>query len=216
MNIGTTFILSIIIFLPGLLWAMADRAWGNEKNPPFWVMFVKAILFGTFAYGMLVFGFKLLNMVFDIPISIKNPILNLDNDSVPGDFELEILLALPTTLGLAIIWFYAAKYEWISKLLYIIRAITPLQEKSMMSTILESPKGIIRRVCVWDNNRDFIYFGKLMSFIEEKELIKLHLEEVTICNLEGEEIRKTDQLIYTCPVKDFKIEIINQEENTNA
>ena len=71
MNIGTTFILSIIIFLPGLLWAMADRAWGNEKNPPFWVMFVKAILFGTFAYGMLVFGFKLLNMVFDIPISIK-------------------------------------------------------------------------------------------------------------------------------------------------
>ena len=140
----------------------------------------------------------------------------MDNDSVPGDFALEILLALPTTLGLAIIWFYAAKYEWISKLLYIIRAVTPLQEKSMMSTILESPKGIIRRVCVWDNNRDFIYFGKLMSFIEEKELIKLHLEEVTICNLEGEEIRKTDQLIYTCPVKDFKIEIINQEENTNA
>ena len=47
-------------------------------------------------------------------------------------------------------------------------------------------------------------------------IIRGHLSEVAICNLQGEVIRKTDQLIYTCPIKDFKIEIINQEENTNA
>ena len=216
MNFGTVFIVTIIILLPGLLWSMADRAWGNEKNPPFWVMFVKATLFGAFAYSMLAFGFKLIDMVIDIPISIENPILKLGEDFKPVDYELEVLLSLPTTLGLAILWFYAEKYQWISKFLYKIRAVTPLQEKSLMATILENPKGTIRKVCVWDNERDFLYFGKLMRFIEEKELVKVYLEEVTICNLEGEVIRKTDQFIYTCPVKDFKIEITNQEENTNA
>ena len=188
----------------------------TEKMPPFWVMFVKTILFGAVAYSILVLGFKVVDMVIDIPITVENPILKLGENFELKDYELEILLALPTTLGLAILWFYSVKYQWISKFLYKIRAVTPLQEKSLMATILEGLEGTIQKVCVWDNKRDFLYFGKLMTYVEEKELIKIHLEEVTICNLEGEVIRKTDQFIYTCPVKDFKIEIINQEENTNA
>ena len=216
MNFGVAFILTIIIFLPGLMWAMADRAWGKEKMPPFWVMFVKTILFGAVAYSILVLSFKLVGVVIDIPVSIENPILKLGMDFKLKDYELEMLLALPTTLGLAILWFYAVKYGWISKFLYKIRAVTPLQEESLMTSILEDSVGTILKVCVWDNNRDFTYIGKLMRFIEGKELITVLLEEVTICNLEGEVIRKTDQFIYTCPIKDFKIEIINQKENTNA
>ena len=212
MNFGAIFVYTILVFFPGIMCAMADRTWGPDKNPPFYMFFLKSLGFGLLIYWILEFGSKIVGWVFEIPINFENPVWKLGAKSNIEDLGDEILAGMLTALVFTILWSYNVKYELLTKFLNNIGAVAPLEQARISSIILDCSPDIELTVCIWDDVKDRTYTGILESFEEIGIDITVLLNEVTICNSEGKELKQCKQFIYSCQRNDFKIEIINREE----
>ena len=211
MNFGAIFIYTVIIFFPGIMCAIADRTWGLDKNPPFYMFFFKSLGFGLLIYWMLEFGLNFIGWVFEMPITFESPIWKLNDADILSNSSDEILVGMLTALVFSVLWSYNVKYTLLTKFLNIIRAVAPLERARLSSIILDCSSDTILTVCIWDDIKDRTLTGKLKSFEEIGNDITVLLTDVTICNSEGKVLKQCKQFIYSCHRNDFKIEIINKE-----
>ena len=136
----------LVVFLPGLIWAAADLRWGFDKNPPFYVIFGKSLIFGLVAYWVLVFGLRFFGWLIDMPILVNNPILKLTAKSQSTTLEYEILGALPNTFVLIGLWLLAVNKDLFTRFWVKIRVVPEHKDRSLSSIILEQPSNSSREV----------------------------------------------------------------------
>ena len=211
MNFGELFVFTIIVFFPGIMCAVADRTWGHDKSPPLHMLFVKSLGFGLFIYLILEFSFNLIGWVFEIPITFENPVWKLNDKFVLDGMSNEILTGMLAALVFIIVWSYNVKYDFFTKSLHKIGAVERIQRAKMSSLLLSHHEDIKLIVRVSDFKNDRSYVGGFVSLEENDNVIGVLLKNVTICNIGGNVIRETEQIICSILKSNFTIEIISQE-----
>ena len=205
----------LVVFLPGLIWAAADRRWGFDKNPPLHMLAGKSLIFGLISYWVLVYSLRFYGLLRDMPILIENPILKLGKETRSATIEYEILGALPVTFFLIGVWLLAVNKDLLTSFWIWIRVVPEHKDKSMFSIALEHTPQTKQTIRVWDDNSDRTYLGKLVGYEESNNVIGVIISDVTISSISGNVISKSEQFLYSCKKEDFKIEIINLEETKN-
>ena len=201
-----------MIFLPGIMWALADRRWGYEQNPPVVVLLFKILLFGSVTYGFVV-TLKILGWLPDISEFIKEAVFILTGESEVDTRKYELLVySIPVSAVLTAIWLFLVKIDAFSRSLHEIGAIKIDQRTNVISEALKCPSNLMLliRVCDFENGR--FYKGELKSFEILHGEICLILNKVEICGIDGNVLGKAEQYIYSRLTKNFEFEIITVKE----
>ncbi len=201
-----------IIFLPGIIWALSDRSLGNEKNPPAIVLVLKILLFGAFTYGVIV-TLRYLGWLPDISKFVQEAALILtgEEEEVPPEYEL-LILSLPVSVILTLIWLYLVEIKAFKKFLAKIRVVKRTKLVSFISGALDCPSNCVLLIRIWDFKNDRSYKGVLQAFEELGDIVKVLLKEVEICEINGNVLINTEKFMYTCETKNFQFDIITIKE----
>ena len=107
-----------IAFLPGILWARIDRKYASMSDSSQVDFLVKSLAFGLTSYAVVYTLYLLPGFEFSLVIvgDIGRDRVNLIN------FYDEILISIPVSFFLAVIWVYASTNKWFGKFLRLIRA----------------------------------------------------------------------------------------------
>ena len=201
-----------MIFLPGIMWALADRRGGFEKNPPTIILVLKIFMFGSFTYGLLI-TLSFFGWLPDISEFVKEAVLILTEDSkdVPKEYEL-LVFSIPTSAILTLIWLYLVNIKAFSWLLFKIGVIKSAHQFSLIYAALDCSPNIILMIRIRDFESGRSYKGELDSFDESQGAIKLILNDVEICNIDGNILGKAEQYVYSRSTQNFEFEIITRKE----
>ena len=201
-----------IIFLPGIIWALADRSLGNEKNPPAIVLLLKILLFGAITYGVLII-LRYFGWLPDISKFVQEAafILTGEKEEVPPEYEL-LVLSIPTSVVLTLIWLNLVEIDAFKKLLAKIHIIKSAKLVSFISGALDCPPNCVLLIRIWDYKNDRSYKGELQAFEESPDFIQILLKEVEICDIKGNVLINTEKFMYTCETKHFQFDIITIKE----
>ena len=201
-----------IIFLPGIIWALSDRSLGNEKNPPAIVLVLKILLFGAVTYGVII-TFRYLGWLPDISKFVQEAALILTgrDEKVPPEYEL-LILSLPISVILTLIWLYLLEIKAFNKFLAKIRVVKRTKLISFIEGALQCPPNCVLLIRIWDYKNDRSYKGKLRAFEESLDFIRLLLNEVEICDINGNILTNTEKFMYTCETKNFQFDIVSIKE----
>ena len=201
-----------MIFLPGIMWALADRRWGYEQNPPVVVLLFKILLFGSVTYGFVV-TLKILGWLPDISEFIKEAVFILTGESEVDTRKYELLVySIPVSAVLTTIWLFLVKIDAFTRGLLKIGAIKIDQQISLIYSALECSPNSILIIRIWDFENGRSYNGELESFEILHGEICLILNKVKICGIDGNVLGKAEQYIYSRLTKNFEFEIITVKE----
>ena len=201
-----------MIFLPGIMWALADRRWGYEQNPPVVVLLFKILLFGSVTYGFVV-TLKILGWLPDISEFIKEAVFILTGESEVDTRKYELLVySIPVSAVLTTIWLFLVKIDAFSRSLHEIGAIKIDQQMSLLSDALKYPPNhvMILRILDFKNGRS--YKGELESFKETNGVISVILNNIEICDINGNIQSNAKQYVYSRSIKNFEFEIVTIKE----
>ena len=172
-----------IIFLPGLIWAQLDARYAmKEKSGPA-EFFIRAFIFGLVTYvgvyclyGLLGCNFSLL----EINYSDTRKFLS-------KEFIDEIIISVPFSFVLAVIWIYAATYKWLTRFLHLIRATRKYGDEDVWDLTFSSSVVKPDYVHVRDFDKGIVYAGWVEAFSETGKLRELLLSDALIYDDSGEE-----------------------------
>ena len=203
-----------MIFIPGIMWALADRRWGYEQNPPVIVLIFRIILFGSLTYVPLII-LEYFGWLPDISEFVEEAvhIFTGSSSGVPRKYEL-LVFSIPTSAVLTVIWLFLVEVDSFTRLLIKIGAIESTREVSLISAALECPPDSALIIRIWDLENGRSLKGVLDSFDEFQDVISLILKEVEICDIDGNVLSKVSHYIISRPTKNFEFEIITIKEKT--
>ena len=201
-----------MIFLPGIMWALADRRGGFEKNPPTIILVFKIFMFGSFTYGLLI-TLSFFGWLPDISEFVKEAVLILTEESkdVPKEYEL-LVFSIPTSAILILIWLYLVNINAFPWFLFKIGVTKSIQPMSLISAALICFPDYILMIRIRDFESGRSYKGELDSFDQTQGAIKLILNDVEICNKDGSILGKAEQYVYSRSTQNFEFEIITRKE----
>ena len=201
-----------MIFLPGIMWALADRRWGYEQNPPVVVLLFKILLFGSVTYGFVV-TLKILGWLPDISEFIKEAVFILTGESEVDTRKYELLVySIPVSAVLTTIWLFLVKIDAFSWSLYKFKVIEIDQQMSLISESLKNPPNQVMILRILDFENGQSYKGELESFEILHGEICLILNKVEICGINGDVLGKAEQYVYSRSTKNFEFEIVTVKE----
>ena len=203
-----------MIFIPGIMWALADRRLGYEQNPPIFVLILKIFLFGSLTYVPLII-LEYFGWLPDISEFVKESvhIFTGGSEEVPKKYEL-LVFSIPTSAVLTVIWLFLGKINAFTRFLINIGAIKSARQVSLISAALECPSDSTLIVRIWDFENDRSLKGELDGFDEFQDVISLILKKVEICDIDGNVLNKVNHYIFSRPIKNFEFEIITTKEKT--
>ena len=172
-----------IIFLPGLIWAQLDARYAmKEKSGPA-EFFIRAFIFGLVTYvgvyclyGLLGCNFSLL----EINYSGTRKFLS-------KEFIDEIIISVPFSFVLAVIWIYAATYKLLTRFLHRIRATKKYGDEDVWDLAFNSSEVRPEYVHVRDFDKNITYAGWVKAFSETGKLRELLLSDVVVYSNSDEE-----------------------------
>ena len=115
----------ILIFFPGIMWALADKRWGFDKNPNNYIFTVKIFMFGFCVYGCLI-TLSILGWLPDISEFVKEAVFIItgEADNVPREYEL-LVLSIPVSMVLIPFWLFLVEIDAFTVILGYIHVIRP-------------------------------------------------------------------------------------------
>ena len=176
MGIDIVLVQLAIVFLPGLIWAQIDARYAAKEKAGQVQFIIRAFLFGMFSYLVVFIGYGLFRQSFsvlDIDAARQTGILL-------GHFADEILISIPVTLVLAVLWVYAATYKLLHRLLLWMRATKKYGDEDVWDYTFNSPGEEVEYVHVRDFDRGTTYAGWVRAFSATGRQRELLLRDVIV------------------------------------
>ena len=176
MGIDIVLVQLAIVFLPGLIWAQIDARYAAKEKAGQLQFIIRVFLFGMFSYLVVFMGYGLFGQSFSI--------IDIDTSSqariVIGDFVDEILISIPVSLVLAVLWVYAATYKLLHRLLRWMRATKKYGGEDVWEYTFNSREDEVEYVHVRDFDRGITYAGWVRAFSATGRQRELLLRDVIV------------------------------------
>lgn len=172
-----------IVFLPGLVWARLDSRYASVEKPSETELLIRAFMYGLTTYAIVYLLYWAHGREFSIlrVEGEEKSILLLDN------FIDEILLSIPISFGLAIIWIASSNHKWLTRLLQFIHVTKRYGDEDVWDFTFNSSQAAVEYVHVRDFDKNITYGGWVNAFSESGKLRELVLRDVIIYDSEGNE-----------------------------
>lgn len=197
-----------ILFLPGLIWAQLDAGYVIKEKPSQAEFFIRAFIFGLMTYAVVYVGYGLFGCDFSVlPVS--------DSDSkkfLTNEFIDEILISLPVSFILAVIWIYSSTYKWLTRFLQMIRATKKFGDEDVWDFMFNSSQAEFEYVHIRDFNKSITYAGWVAAFSETGKLRELLLKDAVIYDCVGQIIEKIPWFYLARDKTDVHIEFPYREQ----
>ena len=188
-----------IVFLPGLIWAQLDARYAMKEKPGPAEFFVRAFIFGLVTYVGVYFWYEIWGRSFSL-LEIS------DSDSkifLSKEFIDEIIISVPVSFILAIIWIYAATYRWLTRFLHTIRATKKYGDEDVWDLTFNSSEAKPDYVHVRDFDKGIVYAGWVEAFSETGKLRELLLSDVIVYgNSDGEDTTEETEIRFLYIARD--------------
>lgn len=153
-----------LIFLPGIIWANIDSTYVANRPLNQTQMLIKAFVLGLATYAIL----------FLIYVSFgRNFYYKAFSDTSKidvGSFFDEILLSIPTALGLSVAWLYFQNYRCLTRVLHLIKATKRFGNQDVWTFTLNSGQPYVEYVNIRDLERGYTFSGFVNSFSEREDV----------------------------------------------
>ena len=182
-----------LIFLPGIIWANLDAEFGSGPKVDKPTLALNSFLFGIATYSALYiiyisFGYEFSSSALNNPSK-----LNL------ADFVDEIVVSVPLSFLMSIIWLYSVRFRWIMKILNKIGATTRFGSEDVWSFTLNSSQKHVEYVDVRDIENGLTFSGYINSYSETEDIRELLLIDAIVYNENGVEISKAPHMYISFP-----------------
>jgi hypothetical protein len=182
-----------LIFLPGIIWANLDATYGSGPKVDKPTLALNAFLFGITTYAVVYLVYRIFCKEFS-----TNALNGVEAISLV-DFIDEILVSIPTSFLLAVIWLYSVRYRWIMKLLNYIGATRRFGLEDVWSFTFNSNQPHVEYVDVRDVQNGFVYSGYVNAYSETEDYRELLLVDAKVYDEEGDEITDAPHLYISMP-----------------
>ncbi len=179
-----------IIFLPGVIWERLDAHCAAKVKPSIWEILLRALLFGLVVYSFEFIIYSALGWHFVIA-DVNRAGTQI---VVTATIIREIVVALPISLGFAVIGLYAARYKWLAQFLQYIGATKKFGDEDVWDFTFNASIPDVAYVHVRDFEHGYLYAGWVNSFSETGRLRELVLLNVIVYDLDGVEKYRTPRL----------------------
>ena len=182
MGIDIVLVQLAIVFLPGLIWAQIDARYLPKNKAGQVQFFIRVFLFGMFTYLVVYLGYGLFGQSFsflDIDTSRQTGLLL-------GQVTDEILISIPVSLVLAVLWLYAATFKLLHQILLWMRATKRHGDDDVWDYTFNSRQEGVEYVHVRDFERGVTYAGWVRAFSDTGESRELLLRDVIMYYKDGE------------------------------
>ncbi|MEM1065983.1 MAG: DUF6338 family protein [Pseudomonadota bacterium] len=190
-----------VIFLPGLIWATLDEKYvsGNRSSQP--NKLIKAFLFGMFTYAVLYLLYGWMGWAFSVEgFELQGSRL------LSTEFLDEILLSVPLSVTLAIIWMYLQNYRLFMRVLHWLRATQRFGDQDVWTFTLNSSLPHVEYVNIRMFETGFTYSGWVNSFSENEDMREILLKDAYIYNVEGDQVGRVPHIYLAFPKDDVVVE----------
>ena len=176
---------------------------------------LKILLFGAFTYGVIV-TLRYLGWLPDISKFVQEAALILtgEEEEVPPEYEL-LVLSIPVVGVLTLIWLYLVNIDAFSRLLTKVRILKRDRQIDFISAALNCPPNCVLLIRIWDFENKRTYKGEIERFEESPKFIRVLLNEVEICDIDGNLLLNTEKFMYSCTNQNFQFDIISIKEKKN-
>lgn len=179
-----------IAFLPGIIWAGIARKYAGMKDSSQTDFLVKSMAFGLAAYSFVFLLYRVSGFDFSFAISGETGSERVDF----LNFYDEILISIPVSIFLAVLWVYASNYKLLSKFLLIIHATKRYGDEDVWSFTFNSSDAFNEYIHLRDLNSDLTIAGWVRAFSDHDGLRELLLRDVTIYHASGAVVSQAPHL----------------------
>ena len=176
MGIDTVLVQLAIVFLPGLIWAQIDARYVPKAKAGQVQFIIRVFLFGMFSYLVVYIGYGIFGQRFSF--------LGIDDlrqaEILLGNVADEILISIPVSLVLAVLWLYAATYKLLHKLLRWMRATKRHGDEDVWDYTFNSREEEVEYAHVRDFDRGITYAGWVHAFSDSGKPRELLLRDVVM------------------------------------
>ncbi len=186
-----------IVFLPGLIWARLDAAYGLKTKPTDMEFFMRAFMFGLASYAATFVIFTAIGKPFTI-IDLR---ARQDSAIVTPAIALEIVCAVVVSFVLAILWLYVTNYKLITRFLQAIGATKTYGDEDVWDFTFNSQIPAVEYVHLRDFANKIVYAGWVNTFSETEKLRELVLSKARLYDFDGNFLFETP-LLYIARIPD--------------
>ena len=208
MGVDVVLLQLAIVFLPGLIWAQIDARHVAKDKPGQVDFVVRVFLFGLATYVVVFVGYRLFGKDFTS--------LGIDASTqavIPlNHFVDEIVISIPTSFVLAVLWVYMVTYKILVRFLMLIRATRRYGDEDVWDFMFNSPQIDTEYVYVRDFDKGVTYTGWVRAFSETEKLRELLLVDVILYHRDGGEPTKAPLLYLARDRSDIHIEFPLREK----
>ena len=192
-----------LIFFPGIIWAAIDSQYASRKEFSQFRLIVSAFVFGTISYAVVYLLYSLTGFQFDLIGIVDEKTkdsLNLHNTVD------EIISAVVVSLGLSILWVYAATYKLFNKFLHSINATKRYGDEDVWDYVFNSKSAISEFINIRDFEKEIVYAGYVLVFSEAEKLRELVLRDAEVYDFSGTKLFSMPHIYIARDPKDVHIE----------
>jgi hypothetical protein len=169
------------IFLPGIIWARLDAAYGVKGKLSDTEFLLRAFIFGIVTYAATFVIFSLLKVPFAI--------VNLDDHAkgalVTTQIAWEVIWAICVSFVLSILWLYATTYKVLTHFLQWIKATKTYGDEDVWDFTFNSSQAEVEYVHYRDLENKIVYSGWVNTFSETDKLRELVLRDAQVFDFDG-------------------------------
>ena len=154
-------------------------------------------------------GINIVGNLFNIGISLENPLFKFGSNFKPENYEVEIRLAFFASLLFSLIWIYSLKLKVFRILLIKIKAISVVPRTGIVSIAISLGQRNILRVRIRDFDYNRAYSGTIIAHSEEQGIIEIVLKDVEICDIDGNHIGNATRYCISRPANNFDMEVLH-------
>lgn len=171
-----------LIFLPGLVWMGLDRKFAAKEKPNQFEAIIKTFLFGTTTYAVLYLLYQITGFEFSLaPLDSETK-----SEILEHDFLDEILLSIPLSFLLGVLWVAGETHKWLTRFLQSIHVTKRFGDEDVWDFVFNSSDAAVEYVHVRDFTKNLVYAGWVSAFSETGQIRELLLRDVQIYDANGE------------------------------
>lgn len=204
MEISSATIQLVLLFIPGLFWAMLDAAHRPESQSGQFIYTLRVFVFGVISYAVVGCMYRVLDEPFDVMAFSHN-------GWEFSDAIDEIFWAVLTSLLFAIIWIAGRTHKIITRALNKIGVTNHIADQDIWEFIFNSDTPKIKYAHVRDYENDLIYAGYIQAYSERMDLRELAMYEVEVYTGDAEMLYEAPYLYISRPINGVTLEFPHKE-----
>lgn len=199
-----------IAFLPGMIWARIEQRYVGNSPRSHTDFFINALVFGLATYSVVYVVYAAFGLEFSLTIQG-------DGDAATIDLALfadEILVSLPLSLALALLWVYSANHKWLGWIVKRIGASKRYGDEDVWNFAFNSRDAFNEYVHVRDRSSSITIAGWVSAFSDNEGLRELLIRDAQTFDLDtGEMISEAPHLYIARDRSDILIEFPHKKES---